>query len=183
MSGVGEASAIVGLIATAAQLSKAVIDIASKFKNARKLIEYFGKEFGILGNILEQLERFYSREDLQCDEGVYAVTRTILDKCTTLFRELDEYKRALCTQSGSVRNLAFGKRVFNSDELDVYRVRVESQKTNVQLMMLLQGMQRTERYMIALHAAKSTWLTTILRVVANLIQSVSTMSDEYKHSP
>ena len=154
MSGVGEASAIVGLIATAAQLSKAVIDIASKFKNARKQIEYFGQEVGILGNILEQLERFYSREDLQCDEGVYVVTRTILDQCTTLFRELDEYKLALCTQSGSVRN--HGKWVFNSDELDVYRVRVESQKTNLQLMMLLQSMQRTERYMIALPAAKST---------------------------
>lgn len=98
MSGVGEASAIVGLIATAAQLSQAVIDIASKFKNARKQIEYFGQEVGILGSILEQLERFYSREDLQCDEGVYAVTRTILDQCATLFRELEEYKQALHTQ-------------------------------------------------------------------------------------
>ena len=78
MSVLGEVSAIVGLIATAAQLSKAVIDIASKFKNARKQIEYFGQEVAILGSTLEQLERFYSADDLQCDAGVYAVTRDIL---------------------------------------------------------------------------------------------------------
>ncbi len=36
MAGVGEASAIVELISTAASLSKAVIDIASKYKVARR---------------------------------------------------------------------------------------------------------------------------------------------------
>ena len=71
-----------------------------QLQECKEQIEYFGQEVDILGNILEQLERFYSMEDLQCDEGVYAVTRTILDQCTTLFRELDECKRALCTQSG-----------------------------------------------------------------------------------
>ena len=177
MSGVGEASAIVGLIATAAQLSQAVIDIASKFKNARKQVEYFGQEVGILESILEQLERFYSREDLQCDEGVYAVTRTILDQCTTLFRELEEYKQALHTQSGSVRNIAFGKWVFNSDDLDVYRTRVESQKTNLLLMMEMRRMYGSERYITVLREVTDVWLTIVLVAVPEPIPNVKRMSD------
>ena len=57
MAGVGEAAAVVGLIDTAAQLSKAVVDIASRYKNARRQIETFGREVGILGDILGQLYR------------------------------------------------------------------------------------------------------------------------------
>jgi hypothetical protein len=177
MSGVGEASAIVGLIATAAQLSQAVVGIASKFKNARKQIEYFGQEVGILGSILEQLERFYSREDLRCDEGVCSVTRTILDQCTTLFRELEEYKQALYTQSGSMRNIAFGKWVFNSDDLDVYRTRVESQKTNLLLMMEMRRMYGSERYVIVFHEETDVWLTIVLFTVLEPIPNVKKMSD------
>ena len=51
MAGVGEAAAIVSLVGTAATLSKAVVDIASKYKNARKQIEFFGREVGVLGNV------------------------------------------------------------------------------------------------------------------------------------
>ena len=49
MARVGEASAVVGLISTAAYLSKAVIDIAVKYKDAKKQIESFGIESEVLG--------------------------------------------------------------------------------------------------------------------------------------
>ena len=67
MAGVGEASAIVSLIGTAATLSKAVVDIASKYKNARKQIESFGREIGILGNILDQLHRLHEKDHMEAD--------------------------------------------------------------------------------------------------------------------
>ena len=79
MAGVGEASAIVGLIATAAQLSKAVVDIAGKYKDARKQIESFGLEVAILGNVLDQMYRLLGRDHLERDVEVYSVMRTIVN--------------------------------------------------------------------------------------------------------
>lgn len=70
MAGVGEVSAIVGLIATAAQLSKAVVDIAGKYKDARKQIESFGLEVAILGNVLDQMYRLLGRDHLEQDVEV-----------------------------------------------------------------------------------------------------------------
>ena len=67
MAGVGQASAIVGLVATAAQLSKAVIDIAVKYKDARKRIESFGHEVAILGNIVDQMYCLLGRDHLERD--------------------------------------------------------------------------------------------------------------------
>ena len=57
MAGVGEASAIVGLITTAATLSKTVFDIASRYKQARKEIESFARELQTLGDLLDQFTR------------------------------------------------------------------------------------------------------------------------------
>ena len=48
MSGVGEASAIVNLTATAATLSKIVVDVSRRYKNAGSQIESFGREIGML---------------------------------------------------------------------------------------------------------------------------------------
>ena len=48
MAGVGEASAIINLIATAATLSKAVVDVSRRYKNAGSQIESFGREVGML---------------------------------------------------------------------------------------------------------------------------------------
>jgi uncharacterized membrane protein YuzA (DUF378 family) len=50
MSGVGEAAAIVGLIATAAQLSHAIIGIAGPYRGTQVEIESFGREVDSLGN-------------------------------------------------------------------------------------------------------------------------------------
>jgi hypothetical protein len=149
MAGVGEAAAIVGLIDTAAQLSKAVIDIANRYKNARRQIEMFGREVGILGDILGQLYRLLGKDHLKEDAGVYSVTVTILDQCSDLFSELDVYKEALYSRPGSVRNLTFRgktKWVFEAAELDYLRARLESMKTNMLLMMTMQCLHDSDRH-------------------------------------
>ncbi len=140
MAGVGEASAIVNLIGTAATLSKAVVDIANKYKNARKQIESFGREVGVLGNVLDQLHRLQEKDSMETDDGVHSVTMTILDQCAEFFSELDTYKDALYSSPGSVRSLTFRgktKWVFTAAELDYLRARLESMKTNMLLMMTM----------------------------------------------
>ncbi|KAK0515210.1 hypothetical protein JMJ35_002589 [Cladonia borealis] len=148
MAGVGEASAIVGLISTAASLSKAVIDVASKYKAARLQIESFGQEVGILGKILDQLHRLYSKDDLRSDGGVIAVTVDILDQCSGLFAELETYRDTLYSRAGSVRNVTFfgkTKWVFEEKELEYLRTRVESMKINMLLIMTMQCVHGRQR--------------------------------------
>ena len=151
MAGVGEASAIIGLISTAASLSKAVIDIASKYKVARLQIESFRQEVGILGNILDQLHRLYSKDVSHSDGGVISLTVDILDQCSGLFTELETYRHPLYSRTGSVRNVTFfgkTKWVFEEKELEYLRTRVESMKINMLLMMIMQcahGLQRSRQ--------------------------------------
>ena len=148
MAGVGEASAIVTLIGTAATLSKAVVDIASKYKNARKQVESFGREVGVLGNVLDQLHRLQEKDYMEADDGIRSVTMTILGQCTELFSELNTYKDALYSRPGSVRGLTFRgqtKWVFTAVELDYLRARLESVKTNMLLMMTMQCMHNSDR--------------------------------------
>ena len=149
MAGVGEAGAVVGLISTAASLSKAVIAIASKFKVARLQIESFGQEVGILGNILGQLHRLYKKDDLRSDGGVMSLTADILEQCSGLFAELETYRDSLCSTTGSVRSITFlgkTKWVFEEKELEYLRTRVESMKMNMLLMMTMQCVYGLQRY-------------------------------------
>ena len=149
MAGVGEASAIVGLVATAGKISKAVIDIASRYKSAKKQIESFGLEVGNLGNILDQLQRLYNRDDLHSDDGVRSVASHMVEQCSDLFSELDNYKDTLYSRPGSVQNVTFrgkAKWVFESSELQYLRARVESMKSNMLLMMTIQCMSSLQRY-------------------------------------
>lgn len=60
MAGIGEAGAIVGIITTAAQLSKALYEATSKYKNARTEIECFCRDLELLGKILNQYDRFFA---------------------------------------------------------------------------------------------------------------------------
>ena len=150
MAGVGEASAIVGLISTAASLSKAVIDIASKYKVARLQIESFGQEVGNLGNVLGQLHRLYSKDDLRSDGGVISVTVDILDQCSGLFAELETYRDALYGRTGSLRNITFLRKtkwVFEEKKkLEYLRTRVESMKMDMLLTMTTQCVDGLQRY-------------------------------------
>ena len=148
MAGVGEAGAIVGLISTAVSLSKAVIDIASKYNVAKLQIEFFGKEVGILGHILDQLHRLYSKDDLRSDGGVISVTVDILEQCRGLFAELETYRDTLYSRTGPMRKVAFlgkTKWVFEDKEFEYLRTRVESMKTNMLLMMTMQCVHSLHR--------------------------------------
>ena len=153
MAGVGEASAIVGLIATAARLSKAVIDIAGKYKDARKQIESFGHEVAILGNILDQMYRLLRRDHLERDIEVYSVMATIVNQCSEFFSELDVYKDTLYSRQSSGRGLTFRgktKWVFEAADLEYLRARLESMKTNLLLMMTMQCMHSSDRYPLSI---------------------------------
>ena len=149
MAGVGETGAIVGLISTAASLSKAVIDIASKYRVARLQIASFGQEVGILGQVLDQLHRLYSKDDLRSDGGVMSVTVDILDQCGGLFAELETYRDALYSRTGPVRNITSPRKtkwVFEEKKLEYLRTRVESMKINMLLMMTMQCVHGQQRY-------------------------------------
>lgn len=157
MAGVGEASAIVGLITVAAQLSKAVIDIAGRYKNAKAQIESFGCEVGILGDILEQFHRLLSKAGPRIDGSAHTVTVSIVNQCTNLFSELDVYRDSLYSRPGSVRNLAFngkGKWLFQASELRYLRARVDSMKINMSLMMTLESCSSLRRYACCLVGEK-----------------------------
>ena len=139
MAGVGEAGAIVGLVSTAASLSKAVIDIVSKYKAARLQIDFFGKEVGSLGHVLDQLHRLCSKD----------LTADILDQCSGLFADLETYRDTLFSRTGSVRTVKLRgktKWVFEERQLDYLRTRVESMKMNMLLMMTMQCVHGLHRY-------------------------------------
>lgn len=149
MSGVGEASAIVGLKTVAARLSQAVIDIAGRYKNAKAQIEGFGREVRVLGDILDQFHRIIIKAGPMIDGGARSVTASIVNQCTNLFSELDVYRNSLYSRPGSVRNLAFngkGKWVFQASELRYLRARVDSMKISILLMMTLESCSNFRRY-------------------------------------
>lgn len=157
MAGVGEASAIIGLVSTAAKLSKAVIEISTQYKNARVQIESFGREVSILGKILDQLSRLLSQGASHIDIGVHLLTTEIVDECNSMFGQLDVYKDKLCGNSAALNPTLRGKTkwVFEAAELDYLRTRVDSMKINLLLMMTLQS--------ISTHSGLVTPFILILR--------------------
>lgn len=105
MAGVVEIPALLGLVRQAGGLSKAVLNIASKYKDAKKQIEWFGREVGNLGIILDQLDCLYNKDNLDSDEGIRSVALQMVDQCNDLFSELDSYKSTLYSKPGSVQIL------------------------------------------------------------------------------
>ncbi|KAL9608907.1 MAG: hypothetical protein Q9167_006288 [Letrouitia subvulpina] len=149
MAGVGEVSAVVGLAAVATQLSKAVIDVASKYKAAAAQIESFGNEVRVLGGIISQLSRLLNKNAYKSnDAGLESVICSVLDQCKALFGELETYKENLYGSLESPRRASFRARaqwVFQATELQYLRARVDSMKINMLLMMTLQMSQNKER--------------------------------------
>ncbi len=151
MAGVGEAAAIVGLIGTAAKLSKAVIDVASKYKDARQQIESFGREVGFLGRTLDQLYRLFLRDQGRMSLEIRMLTGDILDECSNFFSQLDAFNEELYGKAGTAVPAGLRgktKWVFDSKDLDYLRARVDSMKVNILLMMTLQSAHGSERYII-----------------------------------
>ena len=140
MAGVGEASAIVGLIATAAQLSKTVYDIASKYNNAKKEIQSFGRDVGILDQILDQFDRIFGRDLAKAEPGSRSLILDIVHQSQDLFTELEKFRDALFIKVGGSRSLGRLGRVrwaFQASELQYLQARVDSMKVNLLLMMTL----------------------------------------------
>lgn len=135
MAGVGEASAIVGLIATAAQLSKAILGIAFKYNGAKKQIKWLGDEVAIFGEVLDQMHDLLGGDRL--DHHVRSVLAKIVNRSGELLSEIDVYKDSLCSRKGSVGNHSFRGRmkwVFEATNLEYLRVGLESEKANIHLM-------------------------------------------------
>lgn len=150
MAGVGEVSAIVGLIAVGAKLSKAIIDIAGQYKAAKKQIEQFGTDIGNLGNILDQLHRLHGNDHMDVDTSVRSLTLDLIGQCGDLFTELEHYRDRLYSrdkQNSSATIRARTRWVFESTEVQYLRTRVESMKTNILLMMTMHCVHKLQRYL------------------------------------
>lgn len=141
MAGVGEAAAIVGLVSTAARLSKAVIGIGAQYRDAKAQIESFGRDVSILGKILDQLCRLLSTGASHIDISVHLLTTEIVDECSDMFAQLDAYNDRLYGNSATLNPTlrAKAKWVFEAAELDYSRTRVDSMKMNLLMMMTFQS--------------------------------------------
>lgn len=140
MAGIGEASAIIGLVSTAAQLSQAVIEIGSKYRDASAQIKSFGRELAILGSILSQLKRLVERDASSIDFGAQLLITEIIDECSNLFVQLGAFNKKLHGKS-DVENSSLRvktKWVFKAAELEYLRARVDSMKINLLLIMTFQ---------------------------------------------
>lgn len=141
MAGVGEASAIIALVSTAAKLSKALIGIGAQYRDARAQIESFGRELSILGKILDQLSRLLSQGASHINFSVHLLTTEIVDECINMFAQLDAYNDKLYGSPSTSNPTWRGKTkwVFETAELDYFRTRVDSMKLNLLLMMTFQS--------------------------------------------
>ena len=152
MAAIGELSAIITCVNTSARLSKAIIEIAVRYQDARKQIDAFGKEVQVLGQVLSQLYRFLEGHLDDVDSGVLGVTKQVLEECIVLFSEVDSfndklYSKEAGSQDPNGRVTLRGKTrwVFEAAELRMLRAQVDSMKINVLLMMTLQCLQKRPR--------------------------------------
>ena len=150
MAGVGEASAIVNLIAIAPQLSKAVIEAASNYKHARTQIESFGREVCMLGEILGQLrDVLFTDNKSHLEQGVKALLSQILDECSGMFSQLNSFSDRLHAKPNALRSVNRRGKVQwvlgDKTELEYLRARVDSMKINILLMMTLQSVHNHKR--------------------------------------
>ena len=136
-----------GLINTAANVSQAIISIASKYKDAREQIQAFGREVSIFGKILDQLHRRLGDPLWTVNEDVLLLIGQIVDECTNIFTQLDTFKDNLYSKPATVKTAdeetpsailkGRTKWVFKSTELEFLRARVDSMKINMVLMMAM----------------------------------------------
>ena len=151
MAGVGEASAIVNLIAIAPQLSKAVIEAASSYKHAKPRIESFGREVCMLGEILGQLRDVLlpDNNESHLEPGVKILLSQILDECSGMFSQLNGFSDRLHAKPNAIQGVnRRGKLMWvlgDKTELGYLRARVDSMKINILLMMTLQSVHNHKR--------------------------------------
>lgn len=156
-----EASALISLVTTAAHLSRVIIEIGTKYKNAKTQIESFGRELGILSKILDQLRRLLTKDALSLDMSFHVLATEIIDECGDMFSQLHKFKEKLYSNSTS-QNVTWRGRtkwVFEAAELDYLRARVDSMKVNLLLMMTFQTISGQQGLV---HSAFLTYSSTHL---------------------
>ncbi|KAL2044748.1 hypothetical protein N7G274_002523 [Stereocaulon virgatum] len=171
MAGVGEVSAIVNLIAIAATLSQAIIDVSCRYKHAGKQIESFGREVGLFGQILDQFRKLPA-EAKQIDTSVKVLIDEIVTECSVMLSQLDAFNKGLHGNSKppepqNISRRGKAKWLFEKTELEYLRARVDSMKINILLMMALQSS----------HDRKSSGVEDTLRDHAESITKLSLQSD------
>ncbi len=150
MAGVGEASAIVNLIAIAPQLSKAIIEAASNYKHAGTQIVSFGREVCMLGEILGQLrDVLFTDNKSHLEPGVKTLLSQILDECSVMFSQLNSFSDRLHAKPNALQSVNRRGKVRwvlgDKTELEYLRARVDSMKINILLMMTLQSVHNHKR--------------------------------------
>lgn len=166
MAGIGEASAIIGLVSTAAQLSKAVIEIGNKYRDASAQVKSFGRELAILGRILSQLNRLVEKDASSIDFGAQLLITEIIDECSDLFVQLGAFNEKLHgkldVETSSLRVKT--KWVFKAAELEYLRARVDSMKINLLLIMTFQAINGLQGfYFLKVFMFVSHWLIVLIK--------------------
>lgn len=128
MAGVGEVSAIASLIAIGAQLSKTILDVAGKHRNAKKEIEDLGHEVGALGIALGQVNRGLVTGSFSINSDVAELVK----RCEILYRELKNFRDVLCAKPDLWQRLNW---VLQAPELQYLQTQVLNMKINLLLMM------------------------------------------------
>ncbi|KAK3175319.1 hypothetical protein OEA41_002566 [Lepraria neglecta] len=125
----------------------AVVDIAGKYKDAWLQIESFGREVGILGKILDQLNRLIIKDESHMNAGARTLTSEIVDECIYMFSQLDDFNTNLYRGPDPSASLTVrwnAKWLFKISELEFLRARVDSMKIDILLMMILQSIHSGE---------------------------------------
>ena len=149
MAGVGEVSAIFGLVAISFKLSKAIHEASHAFNDSQSQIWALGDDVRTLGNVLEQTHSiFASTLDETTDGAVLDVLGDVVEQCDSLFSQIsafsDKLQAASSLDNGRVSLRSRLKYKFKNDELVYMQRRLESMKTNLLLMLTLELTKRFE---------------------------------------
>ena len=148
MEVVAGASAIVTLAATAAKLSKSVIEVSHKLSESGAQIRWLGVEIEVLGSVLQQLHSISTLPSTESQNNIDAVTSTVIDECDALLTQIDDFRKSIWASFNAQRNFSFRGRfkfVLNSSDLDYVRARLESMKTNLLLLMTARLAHQAQR--------------------------------------
>lgn len=142
MAGIGELSAICGLVATAATISKALYDMAGSFKEAKGQIEAFSVDLKVFGRVLDQFDQQSIRLGWETDPDCQPVIDEIVDECNNIFSQLEAFKNDLFSKSKDSQRLRIGFRgrtkwMFSDVELKRLQARTEAMKLNLVMMMVM----------------------------------------------
>jgi len=145
MAGVGESAAIITLITTAAQLSSAIYDVASRYNDAKDQIQAFGNDLKIFEKILVQLSLLLCKIDSRPDlpgNMFQIVTTMVIEDSANMLLQLEAYIDSLYNRvslDGTPRGffLGQGKCAFDAKEFMLHRTRLDGMKLNILFVLIM----------------------------------------------